>query len=305
MPAPPIYYIAKDDEINLFVKNGNNTDFAVILKRKGGNSLFDFYQFLKLENDSKEIETDISKYSVLSTTGTDWHAPFKVKADSNANGDNISDGDFLDYFTGGNHQYNNTASGSTSTARSMYLWMYADGRMLTEGEEGFASIIEIRWANQVQGQNTTKADGTGRYILQENHRLLYDGMTFKSFVELLPLEDIHITMWYGLQAVYSNVYSSLRFIDSDNRQKNSLPSSANCGCITNCRGMVLEGDELSLEMAIDPTLDLGVRKYNKGVYAAFAETYGKVYFGVISTTQCAMAKGDAYCLEGYYSFRLN
>lgn len=300
-----LYFRIIEDGIEIFQKSGKSKDLAFVLKRKGGNNLFDFYQILKRDNDSEIVGTNIADYALMASTTTDWHAPFKLLADNNADGDNKNaDGAFNNYFTGGNHQYNNSGGGSTSTAKSVRLVFYADGRQVELGAEGYANHIRMEWSNQVQGQNTTKADGSGRYILQENHVLHYDGITFKSAVELIPLEDIHITTWYGLQAVYSNLFTSLRFVDSTNRKENALPQSVSCGNMEKCRGMILKGDELLLFMDVDQSLDLGARVYNNGVHAAFAENYGKVYFGIISTSQCAMAKGDAYYLEGSYSFNL-
>lgn len=297
------YFRVKEDEIELYQKGGNNTDYAIILKRKGGNELFDFYRFLKYNNTNTNIETDINKYTLLTATGTDWHAPFKLKADNNGDGDNKnSDGEFNDYFTGGNHQYNNGGSGSVSTAQSIALKFYVDGREVVNGDEGYANIVIMKWSNQIQGQNTTKLDGSGRYILQENHELLFDGYSFKSYVELIPLEDIHISTWYGFQAVYSNLFNELRYIDSSNRMKVSLPSSSVCNSFKECRGMKLTGDILSLEMSVDNTFDLGKRDYNNNGYAAFSETYGKVYFGIISSSECGMKSGEMYALRGEYRF---
>jgi chromosome segregation ATPase len=94
-----------------------------------------------------------------------------VRATENADGDDIES----TYFTGGNHQYNNQGSGSSATARSLSLRFFVDGREVMS-EKGYANKIEIRWTNNVQGYNTRKADGTGREILQERHRLIFNGI---------------------------------------------------------------------------------------------------------------------------------
>ena len=304
--AGVMYYEIKTDEINIFQKNGTNSDIAFVLKRKGGNNLFDFYQVLKYSNESDILETDINKYSPIITSGTDWHAPFKVVADNNADGDNKNtNGGYNDFFTGGNHQYNNNGSGSTPTAKSISLMFYADGNRIIKGDKGYASNIRMEWSNEVQVQNTTKADGTGRYILQENHVLTCDGSRFFSHVELVALEDIHINLWYGFQALYQNVFNKVRFVDTTNRGVYSLPSSANCGSTNKCKGMYLYGDGISLKMEVDDTFDLGKREFNNISYAAFATEYGKVYFGIVYTSQFAVKTDEMYVLEGGYEFRLS
>jgi hypothetical protein len=300
-----LYYRIIEDGIEIFQKSGKSKDLAFVLKRKGGNNLFDFYKILKRDNESEKVGTNIEDYALMLSSDTDWHSPFKLIADNNADGDNKKDdGSFKDHFTGGNHQYDNNGSGSTSTAKSVRLAFFADGRQVEFGAYGYAYNIRMEWSNQVQGQNTTKADGNGRYILQENHVLHYNGITFKSSVELIPLEDIHIKLWYGFEAVYSKLFNSLRFVDSANRKENILPSAVNCGSADKCSGMILKGEDLSLVMNVTTNLDLGNRTYNKGAFAAFAENYGKVYFGIISSSNCAMLEGDAYYLEGSYSFNL-
>lgn len=57
------------------------------------------------------------------------------------------------------------------------------GRQVSDGAadtviEGYCDRMEILWTNYVQAYNTKKADGTGREVLCERHRMLFDGVRF-------------------------------------------------------------------------------------------------------------------------------
>ena len=174
---------------------------------------------------------------------------------NNVDGDNISDGVYRVYFTGGNHQYNNSGGGSTSTARLVSLAFFVDGKSVSDFK-GYCTNIRIEWVNNVQGYNTTKADGTGREILQERHIMELGVGEIKERIVLTPLEDIKISLWYGVQAFAQSV-NSIEFIGSDNRQ---TTNSANINSISKrCRRMQLNRDSISVGIEIDESLDLGTR----------------------------------------------
>lgn len=308
----PIAYRLANNTIEVCSKYGVDKDQKILLSPKGGNGLFDFYRFALLENTSPAPSTNFDGYTVYLSNTTDWHAPFQVSAVDGADGDNVkTDGNYRLYFTGGNHQYNNTGSGSTATARLGSLRFFVDGKEITAGE-GYANTVEMRWTNYVQGYNTTKADGSGREILQENHTLRFDGVEWTSDVELIALEEINIAVWYGFQGVLGSqsnplVYlKSVRYVGSKNRGIFSPTGDAgfasSCGSET-CNKVICHGDEHCMEIEVDETYDLGKRAYTNPYSACFTTTSRKVYHSIVHNDKMpSIPAGDHYYLRGKYRF---
>ena len=146
----------------------------------GGNNLFMPRIFITNGNE-RTVVTDT------------FPAPYIVKAVNNANGDRTSDG-----FTGGNHAYNNDATG-TPTAEMVSLVIKLDGRIVNEGQVLTGKILEIESVNLVQATNTCLASGGGRNVLRETIRYVFDGNTLKVSNTIVPLEDIIIVRYYGIQ----------------------------------------------------------------------------------------------------------
>ena len=111
---------------------------------------------------------------------TDIFSPHIVKAVNNADGDNLNEnGSHREYFTGGNHQYNNSGSGSTATAR-------CESFSVTD----LGHKVVVKWTNYIQGYNTTKVDGSGREIMREDVRLdIANGMIYAD-IRHTALENI-------------------------------------------------------------------------------------------------------------------
>ena len=294
--AGNIQYKVNEDEVCVSAPYSPGKDMVVTLKKKGGNNIFDFYQFATFEH-GKAIENLVDEeLTVIQTIGTDWHAPFIVKAVNNADGDLPSS----NHFTGGNHEYTNTGSGGTATGRTDSVRVYADKQEVTDGI-GACRHIEIKWTNYVQATNTKKEDGTGREVLIENHTLSFDGVEWHTCVEVIPLEDIIMATWYGLQATgTSELYKSIRYVGATNRNLyDGSTQRSNCGD-NKATKVICCGDEHKLEIELDPTHDLGDRKYYSGTEGIFCETYGKVYFNIIAGKQ--LTKDSLYSLRGKYRF---
>lgn len=278
------YAVSSDGNgIEISYPYGDDT-LTVTLNKRGGNNLFDF----------RKIETKTE--TLFDSSSSDWHAPFVVAAVNNADGDTPDN----QYFTGGNHQTNNTGAGGAATARTSALKFYADGKLLSAGDAGNAIKLEMRWTNFVQGYNTSKADGSGREILQENHILTFANGRFDTSVEIIPLEAVTMKTWYGLQAVVGSKYPNIRYPGGANRgeyQGNS-ESGDSTACVMDCYG-----DAHRMRIAVDPVFDLGKRSesFAIGTKGAFSTDYGKCYFTIVNK-DVSMAAGDMYCLRGSYEF---
>lgn len=288
--SPPVQYHIDNNVLKVASHYSAEKDLLVTMNLGRGNGLFDFASF-KLMPHGLAIENVEASADTLATNVTDWHAPFVVRATENADGDDVENA----YFTGGNHQYNNQGSGSSATARSLSVRFFVDGREVAS-EKGYANKIEIRWTNNVQGYNTRKADGTGREILQERHRLIFDGCEWKETIDLEPLEQIFIERWYGLQFVYASNYPNYRYIGAADRTLHTNEES-NCGG-KDADGIIAYGDEHRIEMTIDTSADLGKRTLSGNTGALCSDE--KAYMFIIDYKQ--MEAGEVYRLCGGYRF---
>lgn len=296
-----INYVVENDgeSVTLITKYNSSYDMAVTVKKKGGNNLFDFYKFGLISNSTEEISKDAEQQSNLMTTDTDWFAPFIFHAKNNADGDKPSSYEF----TGGNHQYNNQGSGSTATARTSALVLKADNRVVASGS-GSCSQFEMIWTNLVQASNTKKEDGTGREVLQENHRMIFDGNKFEFFVDLLPLEDLSMQTWYGAQwSTNGTVYPKVRYIGGADREEHTVSSAASSSGDSKCCHAVGYGDTHEIRLDIDDGYDLGDHSFisSEATNAIFTATYGKGYCSIINNKD--LDEGEMYSLHGWYQFR--
>lgn len=292
----PIRYSFDGYELKVAAAYTSSSDILVTLKKKGGNSIFDFYQFATFAAGRNIDSLSENDLTVLQTTGTDWHAPFVVKAVNNVNGDSPDSS----HFTGGNHEYTNTGNGGTPTGRTASLRVFADMREVTNGSGGCNRLV-IKWVNYIQATNTKKADGTGREVLYENHVLTFDGTEWASSVEVVPLEDVNMVTWYGLQGCgVSSIYKNIRYYGGRNRgEYNGEADHTTCGD-NKATCAVCEGEAHRMVIEIDPTFDLGDRRYYDGSDGIFTQSYGKVYFNLTDNT--VFDAGCAYSFRGKYRF---
>ena len=234
--------------------------------------------------------------NVLHYASSDWIAPFKIRAVNNADGDDVSG----DTFTGGSHQYNNQITGSTPTARLVSMKTYIDGKSVSSGS-GYCSSIEVEWVTRIQGSNTRKSDGSGREILEEKVTFTFDGKEWKVRTTLLPLEDLYMDRWYGYQFTGINtIFNTWRYVNGATREDN-VDDSGNGKTVA----MFAEGEEVSLEMWVDTTIDLGNRELckNYGLTRSAFKSGNKGYFWIVDNSEVLKAN-NRYYLEGKYIIKL-
>ncbi len=290
-----VYYHIDGDVLDVIYRYSGTQDIRVQMKKKGGNNLFDFYEFALIENHGGGISADHNGGTIVTVTPSDWHAPFIMAAKNNIDGDATTSG----HFTGGNHEYTNTGLGGTPTARTATLKFFADGRQVSD-TEGYCERLEIIWTNYVQAYNTKKENGSGREVLEERHHITFDGERFRSEVELIPTEDISVICWYGFQCITTDIWAgTVRYIGGANRERYDTTVFSTCANKT-ATGLVLEKDGHVLEMKLDPTVDIGDRSLYSGTDAVFTESYGKAYMNVIAGGQ--LTANSVYTLSGSYRF---
>ncbi len=291
----PVYYHIAGDVLDIIYKYTATTDLRIRLQKKGGNNLFDFYQFALINNATEFVSSDYNGGAVRVLTTSDWFAPFVMAAKSNIDGDATTS----HHFTGGNHEYNNTGTGGTPTARTVALHFFADGREVSN-TAGYCDRIEIVWTNRVQAYNTKKTDGTGREVMEERHRMLFDGVRFRTHIELRPIENVTVETWYGMQCATFGLWNgNAHYVGGANRALIDVTTATSCGNKA-ATALIIEKDHDVLEMAIDPTVDLGDRRFYSGTDGFFTRTYQKAYMSVISNTD--LNADEVYTLEGSYRF---
>ena len=306
-----IYYNYMNEVLNVNSHFDSVRDIGYLLQKKGPNSIFDFNMFYYVSASlGKQVSDNISPSNYFMTWGSDAHGPFVVSAVNNADGDNKSDDStFHSYFTGGNHGYLNTGTISTensATGRTANLKVYVDNKEITSGN-GYCNQLRVYWENYVQAYNTTKADGSGREVLKEVHEMIFDGYKWEEVVDLIPLEDIKIDIWYGFQAMgfgkTSTFDTGLYFkgaTDKDaNRKLNESGSTVNSGSKT-VDTMVVVGSDITLTLSIDKNYDLGSMWANSESASCFSSN-NKLYFNLIRGG-LSMEAGAHYGAKGSYCF---
>lgn len=223
--------------------------------------------------------------------------PYIVKAINNIDGDMPNSDDF----TGGNHSYNNTGSTDyTPTARCDSLRYFVNGKE-TSAYFGYANTIEARWVNYVQATNTKKVDGTGRAVIKEEHRALFDGEKWTITVDVEMLEDVHIETYYGFQmSGINSIFPNFRFVGGLNKAWYTNAEAHSSGN-SNPDAIIAEGSTHRIQITLDTSYGIGDREYYDGTSGAFCTLGGnKAYFYLIKDTD--FAEGDVVSAKAEYRF---
>lgn len=296
-----MYWQVENEILTVVSKYKKDTDLVVKFGKRGPNNLPDFVSFATCPNSVKVCSNGIGATEFIGNT-TDWHSPFQVRAVSNADGDK---GNNYNY-TGGNHNYNNGSDigDGLATARCGSLKFIIDGCETVSGS-GYSDDIKVAWENYVQGNNTIKADGTGREILKEVHELIMDNGTFKSSGYIEPLEDVNITSYYGYQIYGLNIAKafnqSISFIGGTNRKEITDISVANESGNADCIGIIVKGSEHACRLTLDTSYDLGKRELYAGTKGCYNTQYQKAYINLIANASNVEA-GNRYYSRAVWEF---
>lgn len=272
-------------------------DYVIVMNRGRANNLFDFAKLGTKTRGASLADIETADLTTVWSSGTDMHAPFQVIATSNADGYHQTTTDTG--FVGGNHTLDQMGAGF-ETASSVYVHFYADGVPVSSGN-GFAQNFEIKWKNDIQGYNTCKQGGGGRAVLSEYHDMIFDGEIFRERIMLKALEEIKLSLWYGLQCVsIGTTYTKIAFVDGSNRGTFSSSDNSIISGNATTSGFIAYGDPHRIEMNVDTNIDLGKRTLYSGTSGAFVSST-KGYFGIINQNTTVSA-GAMYYLDGSYRF---
>lgn len=328
-----------DNVAEMTYKYDSNYDLTVQMQKQGGldennnpvggNQLFDFCRWFKTLNNNSIVtsnpDTSINEKTANNDyliNGTDFFAPYRVRAVNNADGDKSENDDY----TGGNHQYNNSGSGSTATARTANLVFKVDGKPITNFS-GYCDEVIIEWDNFIQGNNTKKSDGSGREILKEHHVVRFDGYRFYVENYITALEDIYIYTYYGLQMRHEYTTSSYyQFLGSKTSKSTYLPQNyveqvtqrrysgdKYSRDITNYNGESTRPFYLDKRMMHIDEVGLGDFEYVKSNDSSCFASNGKMYFNLIAgfdeenktidmNNVLNLSENDCVFFRGWYEF---
>lgn len=284
--------LAESNNYVRIISNYSKKDnLSIFLQRTGSNDIFNIKKISLLDKVSY-AET------VLCQMGTDWLGPYEVAAKNNIDGEQPNS----HYMTGGNHAYNDQESYTESdTGRTLEVKIFIDNELLEGTFDGECKKVKIIFKNKVQAFNTTKHDGSGREVLEENYTITcVNSGELKIENVIKALEPIEILKYYGLQALNEPWNGEIFYYSDANKKINSPLIQTNSGG-KECEKLVLRKNNNKLTMKIDRTTGLGRLKAINP--AAFSQSFGKTYFNLINTdcTQ-TLDTGEIVTWAGSYTF---
>lgn len=289
---------------NLYIKRKYDAthDMCIYICPKGPNTLPEIDRVFLVDNTDDVVSDSLVEASALLINVSDWIAPYKARAKSNADGD-LPDG-WYGHFCGGNHSYNNTSTG-VATARNTKFKVFVDG-VDSNSISGWYDSCDILVVNQIQATNTKKADGTGREVIEQTLTMHYtsDG-TFAFEERTKALENIYILQHYTPQVYFNGTYN-VQFIGGTDRAILSAPTTANSGNMT-CHEYRVFTSGLMVVASVDINTDIGNFSLNAPQnFSAFTEPYNKTYMHVIEATvddaESSLDSGQILVLDGKYRF---
>lgn len=282
----PLVCKKNNDVIQLAYKYNKDNDLRISFEKFGSNNLLQiaYVQIISSSNPTVNPNFNINPSKTLVNKITDSISPYMLKSVNNADGDKVSTSEYD--FVGGCHGYNNGANDTIATARMIFYKIRVDGKDISENGIYGANKIDIIVTNRIQGNNTKKADGTGREILEE--KIIYTITQGKISVinEIKALEDVKIYRNYGLQCYVLNwkTNGKVYFVDGVDFLEKPLDSNAHAGTKgenSNCRKICLTDGSDKLIMSLDLN-GLGYKRYINDIDKTAFWSNDKLYFHLIN-----------------------
>lgn len=268
-----INYSQSSETVKVTAKGGLNHDIELDFCKVKPNDLMAVW-YGKIGKNSDPYPSSISSSVVNLGSGSDWIGPYVVKA--------VNDGDDGGrMYTGGSHSKENTMTGD-ATARTKRYKIFVDGVMLTTDFNGYANSFELIVENEIMGYNTRNSN---RYILLEKVHYSMVDSELKVKVDIIPLEDIVIEEYYGMQIV-SGGLDRVYYLGGENGD-DDVPQGSyeahNSGENNFVDTMLINKDGVGgVFMKMDKTCGLGLGEYMpNGFYHCHTAPYGKSYFNLI------------------------
>lgn len=223
---------------------------------------------------------------------------------------NHADGDFANisspFFTGGFHGYQNiTSSEVLPTMKEINKVITADGETILPGEKRKCKNIKMTVKNFLQASNTEKADGTGRYAIEQDIMVDFHNDTAFVKVDFTPIEDIKAYQVGGLS--FYNDLDNIQFIGSQT-ESGIYPPNIIIRADRNVKTIRQFNDFYIFDVSIDDNYGIGDLRYDFSPYNAEITDACKSYFHLIETSDTnpvIFLKGQTFSFKGEYVFRLN
>ena len=219
---------------------------------------------------------------------TDWIGPYQVASLLNGDGNTVG-------FTGGNHKYPNIDG--NIDANTISCDIYLDGKLITEygTYNGKETVIQIH--NQIMGYNTVSL---GRYILDERVTYTIYNNKIDVDVRIIPLEDVSISLYYGMQVPSVNLFSAIHFVGGIVDSPQIIGDLSSGPYNTNfIDSVVFASEEVSLAEHLDNTVSLGLRDHIRSTDPCFLTNPQKAYAQLITTAH-TFVQYEKLAWRGYY-----
>ncbi|HBI92237.1 MAG TPA: hypothetical protein DDY58_07265 [Terrisporobacter glycolicus] len=255
----PLIVYKNNLDITLAWKYNSSKDIRIHIEPVGANGLYQVGRIAFVDNLGESVSDDFALVeTIYQNAVTDWISPYIMKAINTGDGDKVG-GEYD--FVGGCHSYTNTASG-IPTARLVTAKLRIDGSDITNNGIYYSNNVDLICTNRIQGNNTKKADGTGREILEEVVTFTVRQGEIAVDNKIKPLEDVRIDRYYGMQS-YINQYKldsgTVYYVNGKDNIIYPLGTS-NGGTLTDgstCRKMIVTTSNHILSMELD---DIGLTK---------------------------------------------
>ena len=296
-----------EKSFNYIFKYDNTTDVQMRIYSHGVNSLPQLGTFLQRSNEDDSVKLSSDGFSSeFCKIITDTISPYK-----NLNAINNIDGDLLDtnFWVGGYHGYEGLTSSTTAVAKNIGFEVIVDNKKIDSSTTRVIPIsknAKVIVTNQIQGCNTMKSDGSGRYILEEKITYtFFDIGKIEVQVDIKALEKLNISYYYGLMNTL-RTYNSYILFENDNVNVTpylNLDSNLQSGNkeVSDCYSVLLKNGDHCMLTVLDCDYGLGRMRYNDNRSLCNITTAQKLYFNLI-TTDFSMEPEQIVSWKGYYKF---
>ena len=296
--AKPMKAYYENNVLFLKWKHDDTRDFCLTFGNVGNNGLFNFRRAYFIANNEptpSDTFTQASDATYWLMSGSDWFGPYIVAAANNADGDNPE----TEMFTGGNHLTNDNTGGKTAYQISLAITIDGD-RAVQTGKVYSCESVDIKWTNAVQAYNTSKANGSGRAVLNETWNVTIKSGEIRCKNTIHALEEIILKRYYGLQATCGG--KKYRYIGGTNRNEYTFGTDANNSGANTCSSVSVYNDDFNMLLSVNP-VDLGLFDKNEG-YSFFTSSLSKLYAVFVRGTgnEITILSGENYYIDGCYMF---
>jgi hypothetical protein len=278
-----------NDSVIFYSKLGKDKTVFWEIRRAGINDIMQLYRYGWFYNKDSFLPKEPTVYDTIFTygAGSDFISPININA--------VSGGDAgTSDFTGGNHDI-----GGQPTAKNDNYSILLDGINISQSGSYYCKNAFVSAVNSIKGYNTMDS---GRYIVKNNvNYTIYDGQLDVDS-KLIPLEDVSINLYYGLQCWVNNAFDEIQFVSGENPGKQPLTFNLNSGVKTlypSDSVIVSKDSDKSLELFIDYGISLGNRENILDTSYYYFTSGNKVYAMLIDIPQAASI-GDLLHWKGYY-----